>query len=69
MHRELASRSFTQTLIRLSSDHTVHHTVKTKLVEVMEELVKLFSGDRSLSIMADALNQVKSLSEYFYLYH
>ncbi|KAK7204720.1 class E vacuolar protein-sorting machinery protein hse1 [Myxozyma melibiosi] len=62
MHRELASRAFTQTLVRISSDHTVHHTVKARLLEVMEELVKLFSGDHSLGIMADALNQVKSLN-------
>ncbi|KAK9238408.1 hypothetical protein V1525DRAFT_400976 [Lipomyces kononenkoae] len=62
MHRELASRAFTQTLIRIASDRTVHASVKSRLLEVMEGLVKVFRPDPSLDIMADALVQVKTLN-------
>ncbi|KAK9320664.1 hypothetical protein V1517DRAFT_328666 [Lipomyces orientalis] len=62
MHRELASRVFTQTLIRMATDRTVHASVKSRLLEVMEGLVKVFRHDPSLDIMADALVQVKTLN-------
>ncbi|KAK9343805.1 hypothetical protein V1522DRAFT_412249 [Lipomyces starkeyi] len=62
MHRELASRAFTQTLIRMATDRTVHASVKSRLLEVMEGLVKVFRHDPSLDIMADALVQVKTLN-------
>ncbi|KAK9365356.1 hypothetical protein V1509DRAFT_633457 [Lipomyces kononenkoae] len=62
MHRELASRAFTQTLIRMASDRTVHASVKSRLLEVMEGLVKVFRSDPSLDIMADALVQVKTIN-------
>ncbi|KAK9492023.1 hypothetical protein V1508DRAFT_462719 [Lipomyces doorenjongii] len=62
MHRELASRAFTQTLVRMATDRTVHASVKSRLLEVMEGLVKVFRHDPSLDIMADALVQVKTLN-------
>ncbi|KAK9350774.1 hypothetical protein V1523DRAFT_428712 [Lipomyces doorenjongii] len=61
-YRELASRSFTQALVRMGSDKSVHNSVKSRLIEVMEELVKVFQGDSSLSLMSDALDQVKSMN-------
>ncbi|KAK9480647.1 hypothetical protein V1514DRAFT_262448, partial [Lipomyces japonicus] len=60
LHRELASRAFTQVLIRVASDRSVHASVKARLLNVMEDLVELFKPDPSLSIMADALATVKA---------
>ncbi|KAK9386189.1 hypothetical protein V1515DRAFT_605605 [Lipomyces mesembrius] len=61
-YRELASRSFTQALVRMGSDKSVHNSVKSRLIEVMEELVKVFQGDSSLSLMSEALDQVKAMN-------
>ncbi|KAK9492022.1 hypothetical protein V1508DRAFT_420243 [Lipomyces doorenjongii] len=61
-YRELSSRSFSQALVRMGSDKSVHNSVKSRLIEVMEELVKVFQGDSSLSLMSDALDQVKSMN-------
>ncbi|KAK9454184.1 hypothetical protein V1511DRAFT_461221 [Dipodascopsis uninucleata] len=62
MHRELASRAFTQTLIRVASDRSVHASVKIKLIQTMELLVSLFKNDPSLSIMEESLDNVKSMN-------
>ncbi|KAK9315112.1 hypothetical protein V1522DRAFT_412243 [Lipomyces starkeyi] len=61
-YRELASRSFTQALLRMGSDKSVHNSVKSRLIEVMEELVKVFQGDSSFGLMSDALDQVKTMN-------
>ncbi|KAK9238407.1 hypothetical protein V1525DRAFT_374804 [Lipomyces kononenkoae] len=61
-HRELASRSFTQALVRMGSDRSVHNRVKSRLVEVMEQMVRTFESDPSLSLMSEALDQVKAMN-------
>ncbi|KAK9467331.1 hypothetical protein V1512DRAFT_132989 [Lipomyces arxii] len=60
MHRQLVTPSFTQSLLRVATDRTVHNTVRSKVIEVMEEMVKLFRGNSALSSMADALAQLNS---------
>ncbi|KAK9365357.1 hypothetical protein V1509DRAFT_633466 [Lipomyces kononenkoae] len=61
-HRELASKSFTQALVRMGSDRSVHNRVKSRLIEVMEQMVKVFESDPSLSLMSEALDQVKTMN-------
>ncbi|KAK9449084.1 uncharacterized protein V1518DRAFT_451131 [Limtongia smithiae] len=58
--RELASSMFTNALVRLGSDRTAHPTVKTKLLEVVQEMTTAFGSDPQLALMAAALNTIKA---------
>jgi signal transducing adaptor molecule len=60
MHRELASRSFTDALLRLAGDRNTHQQVKSKIVERMEEWSKMFSSNTELGIMEQAYMRLKS---------
>lgn len=60
MHRELASRAFTQTLLRLANDRTTHTSVKSRIIELMDEWSKDYTSDPSLGIMGEAFQQLKS---------
>lgn len=62
LHRELASRSFTDALLRLAGDRTTHQQVKSKIVERMEEWTKMFSKNSELGIMEQAYQRLKSQS-------
>lgn len=60
MHRELASRSFTDALLRLANDRSTHATVKSKILERMAEWSEMFSKDPDLGIMEQAFHRLKS---------
>ncbi|RPA96691.1 hypothetical protein L873DRAFT_1811052 [Choiromyces venosus 120613-1] len=60
MHRELASRSFTDALLRLAADRNTHQMVKSKILERMAEWSEMFSKDPDLGIMDQAYNKLKS---------
>ncbi|CUS09043.1 unnamed protein product [Tuber aestivum] len=60
MHRELASRSFTESLLRLAGDRNTHQKVKTKILERMAEWSEMFSKEPDLGIMDQAYNKLKS---------
>ncbi|RMZ92393.1 hypothetical protein DV736_g373, partial [Chaetothyriales sp. CBS 134916] len=60
MHRELASRSFTDALLRLAGDRTTHAQVKSKIAERMDEWSKMFASNPDLGIMEQALVRLKS---------
>ncbi|ETN39136.1 uncharacterized protein HMPREF1541_05359 [Cyphellophora europaea CBS 101466] len=60
MHRELASRSFTDAMLRLANDRTTHQQVKSKILERMEEWTKMFSSNSELGIMEQAYMRLKS---------
>ncbi|ERF69471.1 Class E vacuolar protein-sorting machinery protein hse1 [Endocarpon pusillum Z07020] len=60
MHRELASRSFTDALIRLAGDRTTHQQVKSKIAERIAEWAKMFSNNTELGIMEQAYVKLKS---------
>ncbi|TGZ83858.1 hypothetical protein EX30DRAFT_315529 [Ascodesmis nigricans] len=60
MHQEMASRAFTDALLRLAGDRTTHQTVKASVVEKMEEWVKIFEKDPGLGIMDQAFQRLKS---------
>ncbi|KIW16427.1 hypothetical protein PV08_06479 [Exophiala spinifera] len=60
MHRELASRSFTDALLRLANDRNTHQQVKSKILERMESWSKDFSSNTELGIMEQAYLRLKA---------
>jgi len=59
MHRELASRAFTDALLRLANDRNTHQQVKAKILERMAEWAGMFK-DPDLGIMNDQYHKLKS---------
>jgi signal transducing adaptor molecule len=59
MHRELASRAFTDALLRLANDRNTHQQVKAKILERMQEWAEMFK-DPDLGIMNDQYHKLKS---------
>ncbi|KAH9211899.1 hypothetical protein DL95DRAFT_525435 [Leptodontidium sp. 2 PMI_412] len=59
IHRELASRAFTDALLRLANDRNTHQQVKAKILERMQEWVTMFK-DPDLGIMKDQYHKLKS---------
>jgi len=59
MHRELASRAFTDALLRLANDRNTHQQVKAKILERMAEWAGMFK-DPDLGIMNDQYHRLKS---------
>ncbi|PGH01009.1 hypothetical protein AJ80_09085 [Polytolypa hystricis UAMH7299] len=60
VHRELASKSFTDALLRLAGDRNTHQQVKTKILEHMEEWTEMFSSNADFGIMEQAYMKLKS---------
>ncbi|MCJ1230696.1 ESCRT-0 subunit protein hse1 [Toensbergia leucococca] len=60
IHRELASRSFTDAMLRLANDRNTHQQVKAKILERMAEWAEMFSRDPDLGIMDEAYMKLKS---------
>ncbi|RFU35094.1 hypothetical protein B7463_g1222, partial [Scytalidium lignicola] len=61
IHRELASRAFTDALLRLANDRNTHQQVKAKVLERMQEWAEMFK-DPDLGIMRDQYQKLKSLN-------
>ncbi|CZT07571.1 related to protein HSE1 [Rhynchosporium agropyri] len=59
MHRELASRAFTDAMLRLANDRNTHQQVKAKILERMQEWAEMFK-DPDLGIMKDQYHKLKS---------
>ncbi|KAI1101243.1 hypothetical protein F4804DRAFT_316421 [Jackrogersella minutella] len=59
MHRELASRAFTDALLKLANDRNTHQQVKLKILERMKDWSDMFSKDADLGIMYDAYYRLK----------
>ncbi|KAK4984828.1 ESCRT-0 subunit protein hse1 [Elasticomyces elasticus] len=59
-HKELASRSFTDALLRLASDRNTHREVKSRILERMQEWSEMFKRDPDLGIMEQALAKLRS---------
>ncbi|MCJ1312536.1 ESCRT-0 subunit protein hse1 [Agyrium rufum] len=60
IHRELASRSFTDAMIRLANDRNTHNQVKAKILERMGEWTEMFAKEPDLGIMEQAYMRLKS---------
>ncbi|KAK1759760.1 hypothetical protein QBC47DRAFT_373014 [Echria macrotheca] len=59
MHRELASRAFTDALLKLANDRNTHTQVKAKILERMKEWSDMFKSDSDLGVMYDAYYRLK----------
>ncbi|EJD48216.1 hypothetical protein AURDEDRAFT_144151 [Auricularia subglabra TFB-10046 SS5] len=59
VHREIASRSFTQGLERLVTDRTAHDKVKRKALSLIAMWTEDFEKDPSLSIMEECYTSLK----------
>lgn len=62
LHKELASRSFTDALLRLAADRNTHQQVKAKILERMAEWAEMFSNNPDLGIMEGAYMKLKNQS-------
>ncbi|PWN21939.1 hypothetical protein BCV69DRAFT_311637 [Microstroma glucosiphilum] len=59
-HRELASRTFTQTLQRVVVDRNTHETVRKKTLEMIKEWAKDFSSDDTLGMVGETMAALKA---------
>lgn len=62
-HRELSSRSFTQTLTRIVADRNTHETVRKRVLALIKQWAEEFAHDESLGIMGETYESLKSQSE------
>ncbi|KFX89029.1 hypothetical protein O988_08798 [Pseudogymnoascus sp. VKM F-3808] len=60
IQRELASRAFTDALLRLANDRNTHQQVKAKILERMAEWAEMFKKDPDLGIMNEQYHRLKS---------
>ncbi|OJJ45507.1 hypothetical protein ASPZODRAFT_99665 [Penicilliopsis zonata CBS 506.65] len=60
IHRELASRSFTDALLRLANDRNTHQQVKAKILERMQEWTEMFANNPDFGIMEQAYMKLKT---------
>ncbi|RAL16286.1 ESCRT-0 subunit protein HSE1 [Aspergillus homomorphus CBS 101889] len=60
IHRELASRSFTDALLRLAGDRNTHQQVKAKILERMQEWTEMFASNPDFGIMEQAYMKLKT---------
>ncbi|KAK3115317.1 ESCRT-0 subunit protein hse1 [Teratosphaeriaceae sp. CCFEE 6253] len=60
IHRELASKAFTDALLRLAADRNTHAQVKQKVVERMEGWTEAFRGTPELGIMEQAYQRLRT---------
>ncbi|KAJ5105412.1 hypothetical protein NUU61_002759 [Penicillium alfredii] len=60
IHRELASRSFTDALLRLANDRNTHQQVKSKILERMQEWTEMFASNPDFGIMEAAYMTLKT---------
>ncbi|KAF2649010.1 hypothetical protein K491DRAFT_698467 [Lophiostoma macrostomum CBS 122681] len=60
LHKELASRSFTDALLRLAADRNTHQQVKAKILERMGEWTDMFASNPDLGIMEGAYLKLKN---------
>jgi signal transducing adaptor molecule len=67
MHKELASRSFTEALLRLAADRNTHQQVKAKILERMGDWTDMFKGDADLGIMEGAYMRLKAQSALLWI--
>jgi hypothetical protein len=59
LHRELASKAFTDALLRLAADRNTHGQVKQKVLERMGSWSEQFKGSHELGIMDQAYHRLR----------
>ncbi|CAG8575557.1 6845_t:CDS:10 [Paraglomus brasilianum] len=58
-HKELCSRSFTQSLTRLLTDKNTNDTVKNRTLELIQEWTVEFRSEPSLGLMEETMNKLR----------
>ncbi|KAF2670580.1 hypothetical protein BT63DRAFT_400871 [Microthyrium microscopicum] len=66
VHRELASKSFTEALLRLANERNTHQKVKTKILERMTDWAEMFSSNPELGIMEQAYMRLKAQNPHLH---
>ena len=61
LHRELASKAFTDALLRLAGDRNSHAQVKQKVLERMEMWTEEFGRNPELGIMEQAYGKLRAM--------
>ncbi|KAG8220769.1 hypothetical protein J3R82DRAFT_2200 [Butyriboletus roseoflavus] len=65
LHRELASRAFTQALEKLISDRTTHDKVRKRALNLVAVWTAEFDNDSSLGVMEECYNNLKAKNYKF----
>ncbi|ETW79142.1 hypothetical protein HETIRDRAFT_478525, partial [Heterobasidion irregulare TC 32-1] len=65
LHREIASRAFTQALEKLITDRTTHDKVRRKALSLIAMWVSEFENDPTLGVMEDCYNNLKAKNYSF----
>ncbi|KDQ51057.1 hypothetical protein JAAARDRAFT_140862 [Jaapia argillacea MUCL 33604] len=65
LHRELASRAFTQALEKLITDRTTHDKVRKRALSLIAMWTSEFHKDPNLSVMEECYNNLKSKNYKF----
>jgi signal transducing adaptor molecule len=65
LHREIASRAFTQCLEKIITDRTTHEKVKRRALALIAQWTAEFENDTTLGVMEDCYNNLKSKNYKF----
>lgn len=58
MQQAIASKAFVKTLMKLANDSAVHKSVKSKVLEVLEQLTDEYKKDPSLRLIEEAYDEL-----------
>lgn len=60
VHREISSRSFTNTLTKLVHDKSIHTKVRTRILEFIQMCSFEFRADSTLGLMNEVYNSLRA---------
>ncbi|KAG0268529.1 ESCRT-0 subunit protein hse1 [Actinomortierella ambigua] len=64
IQRELASRSFTQLLVKILNEKTTHPAVRQRILELIQQWAYEFRNDPSLGIMDETFQQLRTQGKF-----
>ncbi|KAG0244314.1 ESCRT-0 subunit protein hse1 [Actinomortierella wolfii] len=64
IQRELASRAFTQLLVKILNEKTTHPAVRQRILELIQQWAFEFRNDPSLGIMDETFQQLRAQSKF-----
>ncbi|KAI8809354.1 hypothetical protein BJ742DRAFT_804827 [Cladochytrium replicatum] len=60
VRREISSRNFVDTIVKLVSTRTTHETIRTRILDLLQQWAELFKPDSTLGFIVDTYNQLKA---------
>ncbi|KAJ3095216.1 ESCRT-0 subunit protein hse1 [Phlyctochytrium planicorne] len=60
VHREISSRAFVDTLVKQLATSAVHETVKSRILDLIQQWSEAFKSDPTLGFLVDTYNQLKA---------